>query len=133
MKAGHLRPQSALRHLYFMKLMLGALAFLTLWGVASVRAQPGRVCVAPQALLLQPIAVIPEAGLFSYRLQVFNAGSGRRNFSYHFPLQLLTSPAGAVYAFDIRPQQTIIIQLGTTVQRASDATLRSTLRITCHS
>ncbi|UPY38648.1 hypothetical protein [Sediminicoccus sp. KRV36] len=84
-------------------------------------------------LQLQPVVVIPEAGFFSYRLQVFNAGAARRNFSYHFPLPLLTPPPGAVYAFDIRPQQSIIIQLGTTQQRATEAALQGALRITCHS
>jgi hypothetical protein len=96
-------------------------------------AQANRNCVSATALQLQPIIVVPEVGGFSYRLQVYNAGGGARNFSYNFRLPLLMPPPGAVYAFNIRPRQTIIIQLGTTQQRASDQALRDSLRITCHS
>lgn len=96
-------------------------------------AQGRGICVSATALQLQPILVVPEPqGGFSYRLQVYNNGGGSRSFSYHFPLALLMPPAGAVYAFNIRPRQTITIELGTTQQRASDETLRNTLRITCH-
>ena len=96
-------------------------------------AQPNRNCVSANSLQLQPIVVVPEVGGFSYRLQVYNAGGAARSFSYHFPLPLNMPPPGAVYAFNIRPRQTIIIQLGTTQQRASDQALRDALRITCHS
>ena len=96
-------------------------------------AQANRNCVGSTSLQLQPIVVVPEVGGFAYRLQVHNAGGAARNFSYHFPLPLLMPPPGAVYAFNIRPRQTIVIQLGTTQQRASDQALRDALRITCHS
>ncbi len=112
--------------------LLRAFALLLIC-IATAQAQSGRACVTPQSLQVQPIVVIPEAGFFSYRVQVFNAGAVRRNFSYHFPLPMLMPPAGAVYAYDIRPQQTVIINLGTTQQRASDQELRGSLRITCHS
>ena len=98
-----------------------------------VSAQRGRACVGPQSIVAQPILVIPEGAFFSYRFQVFNAGAVRRNFSYHFPLNEFMPTPGAIYAFDIRPQQTIIVHLGTSLRRASDETLRNTLRITCHS
>lgn len=109
-------------------LLLAALLF-----PAAAQAQANRNCVSATALQLQPIVVVPEAGFFSYRLQVFNAGGAARNFSYHFPLPLLMPPPGAVYAFNIRLRQTITIPLGTTQQRAADQALRDALRITCHS
>ena len=99
----------------------------------AAHAQRGGNCVSATALQLQPIVVVPDIGAFNYRLQVFNAGGGTRNFSYHFPLPLLTPPQGAVYAFNIRSKQSIIIQLGSTQLRASDEALRNALRITCHS
>lgn len=115
-----------------MRRSIWALA-LFLASMTGALAQSGRACVAPQALQVQPIVVIPEAGFFSYRVTVFNAGGVRRNFSYHFPLPMNQPPPGAVYGYDIRPQQTVIINLGSTQERASEQLLRSTLRITCHS
>lgn len=115
-----------------MKRILTALLLLLALTPAA-QAQRGRVCTGPQSLVVQPVMVIPEGNFYSYRVQVFNAGGVRRNFSYHFPLHELMPAPGAVYAFDIRPQQTVIINLGTTLSRASDETLRNTLRITCHS
>ena len=115
-----------------MKAVAILLTATLLWS-GTAAAQGQRNCVSATSLELQPIIVVPEAGFFSYRLQVFNAGGGPRNFSYHFPLPLLMPPPGAVYAFNIRPRQTISIQLGTTQLRASDDALRNTLRITCHS
>jgi hypothetical protein len=115
-----------------MKAVAVLLSFALLWS-GSATAQGQRNCVSATSLQLQPIIVVPEAGFFSYRLQVFNAGGGPRNFSYHFPLPLLMPTPGAVYAFNIRPRQTISIQLGTTQERATDAALRQALRITCHS
>ena len=99
----------------------------------TAQAQPNRNCVGVQSLQLQPIIIVPEVGFFSYRLSVFNAGGGARSFSHHFPLPLLTPPQGAIYAFQIRPRQTVMIDLGTTQQRASDQALRDALRVTCHS
>lgn len=107
------------------------LPLLALAVLLPTAAQAQRGCVGPQFLQLQPIIVVPEAGFFSYRLQVYNAGGAARNFSYHFPLPLLTP--GGTYSFNIRPRQTITILLGSTQQRASDQALRDTLRITCHS
>lgn len=114
-----------------MKRALAALALLTLSTPAM--AQRGQACVAPAALQIRAITVVPEAGLFAYRLQILNAGPTRRNFSYHFPLEGLTPPPGAVYAFNIQPQQSITIPLGTTPERATERALRAALRITCHS
>lgn len=99
----------------------------------AAQAQRNRPCVGAGSLEFQPIVVVPEAGFYSYRVQVFNAGGTTRNFSYHFPLPLLMPPSGAVYALNIRSKQTISIPLGTTQQRASDQALRDALRITCHS
>jgi hypothetical protein len=93
-----------------------------------------RNCVGANALKPQPISVVPEPqGGFSYLLRVENAGGTTRNFSTHFPLPQLMPPPDAVYSFNIRPRQTIVIQLGSTQQRASDEALRRALRITCHS
>lgn len=109
------------------------LLVLLIASIGPAQAQRQRSCVGTGFLEIQPVTVIPEVGFFSYRLQVFNAGGARRNFSYHFPLAMLMPPPGAVYAFDIRPKQSVIIPLGTTQQRASDQALRDALRITCHS
>jgi hypothetical protein len=110
-----------------------SLILATLLGSGAAMAQGNRNCVSQSALQLQPIVVVPEPlGGFTYRLQVYNAGGGSRSFSFHFPLPMLMPPPGAVYAFQIRPRQTILIELGSTQQRASDAALRDALRITCH-
>jgi hypothetical protein len=102
-------------------------------GSGEAMAQGSRNCVSATALQLQPIVVVPEpVGGFSYWVQVTNAGGAARSFSYHFPLPLLTPPSGAVYAFQIRPRQSIRIELGSTRERASEAALRQALRITCH-
>lgn len=97
-------------------------------------AQGNRNCVGPTALKPQAITTVPEPqGGFSYLLRVENAGGTTRNFSYHFPLAQLMPVPDAVYSFNIRPRQTIVIQLGTTQLRASDEALQRALRITCHS
>ena len=73
-------------------------------------AQRGLACVGPRSLVMHPILVIPEVTFFFYHFQVFNAGAVRRNFSFHFPLgEFMPAPA-AVYPFNIRPQQTIIVR-----------------------
>lgn len=115
-----------------MRRLLLALPLALALPPAAAPAQGTRNCVSATALQLQPILVVPEPTGFTYRLQVHNAGGGARSFSYHFPLPQLMPPPGAVYAFQIRPRQTILIELGSTQQRASETTLRNTLKITCH-
>jgi len=64
--------------------------------------------------------MMPEMGFFAHRLAILNVGATERSFSHHFPIELPTQPAGSVYAFQIRPRQTVMNDLGMTLQRASD-------------